>query len=118
MLLQQPQPHRRPLLGAQVWAGSEAVQGSGPGPGGHSVLDDGRWQVAEQVPHDVHGVLVGNGVVLKPTHGTMAGPSGAPHGDPLKSPPTPNLNEPWNLSQPPCHGPVQRAQGLTLPRKA
>lgn len=48
---------------------SEAVQGSGPGPGGHSVVDDSCRQVAEQVPHDVYGVLIGNGVVLEVTSG-------------------------------------------------
>lgn len=48
---------------------SEAVQGSGPGLGGYSVVDDSRRQVAEQVPQDVYGVLISNGVVLEVTSG-------------------------------------------------
>lgn len=74
MLLQEPEPHRGLLLGAEVWAVPEAVQGGGPGPGGHPAEDDSRRQVAEQIPHNVHGVLVGNGVVLKPTKGADGKP--------------------------------------------
>lgn len=74
MLLQEPEPHCGLLLGAEVWAVPEAVQGGGPGPGGHPAEDDGRRQVAEQMPHDVHGVLVDNRVVLKPTKGADGKP--------------------------------------------
>ena len=69
VLFQEPEPHGHLLLGAEVQAVSEAVQGSGPGPGGHPTADDGRWQVTQQVSQDVHGVLIGNGVILKPTSG-------------------------------------------------
>lgn len=69
MLFQEPQPHRRLLLGAEVQAVSETTQGGGPGSGGQLVADDGCWQVTEQVPQDVHGILVSNDVALKLTSG-------------------------------------------------
>lgn len=69
MLLQEPEPYCSLLLRAEVRAVSEAMQGCGPGPGGDPVVDDGPWQVAEQVPQDVHSEIVSNGVVLKPTSG-------------------------------------------------
>ena len=69
MLFQEPQPHRCLLLGAEVQAVSEATQGGGPGSGGQPTADDSGRQVTEQVPQDVHGVLISNGVALKLTSG-------------------------------------------------
>ena len=109
MLFQEPQPHRRLLLGAEVQAVSEATQGGGPGSGGQPVADDSCRQVTEQVPQDVHGVLISNGVALKLTSGAGGKAQWVPDRDPIKHFLTPNLTKvpgsepptlPWTHTRP------------------
>lgn len=53
------------------------------------MVDDGCRQAAEQVPHDVHSVLVSNGIVLKPTSRADEKTQRAHYRDPLKTLPDP-----------------------------
>lgn len=53
------------------------------------MVDDGCRQAAEQVPHDVHSVLVSNGIVLKPTNRADEKTQRAHYRDPLKTLPDP-----------------------------
>lgn len=64
-LLQELDPQSHLLLRAQVCTASEAMKGCAPSPGGNPPVNDGCWQVTEQVAHDVHIILISNRLILK-----------------------------------------------------
>lgn len=66
-LLQEPGPHRSLLLRAKSCAASEAMQSGIPGSSRDPCLNEGGWQVAQEVTHNVHSVLISNDTVLKTT---------------------------------------------------